>query len=147
MKVEKGNIVLDDEIISLDNITLIDVVRQGSPFDKPVFCLNVGYVDGSNRSIDASAHNSKIMLFHMLSKLGDKIIKEGNRNFGNIGIALINMDYVDSITYNVDTGLITIDLPNNQSSTFEATRAQAKRVLTRAEDVYRYYNHINEQQL
>ena len=147
MKVEKNNIVLDDEFIALDNVTLIDVVKQGSPFDKPKFCLNVGYVDGTNRTIDMYSYQSRIRLFDMLSKLGDKIIKEGNKNFGNIGIALINMDYVDGVTYNVDTGLITIDLPNNQSSTFEATRAQAKRVLTRAEDAYRYYNHINEQQL
>ena len=145
MKVEKNNIVLDDEIIALDNVTLIDVVKQGSPFDKPKFCLNVVYIDGSRRTIEASSAQSQMRLFYTLSRLGDKIIKEGNQSFGNIGIALINMDYVDGITYNVDTGLITIDLPNNQSSTFEATRAQAKRVLTRAEDAYRYYNYVNEQ--
>ncbi len=147
MKVEKGNILLDDEVIALDNVTLIDVVKQGSPFDKSKFCLNVVYIDGSSRTIEASSAQSKMRLFDMLTKLGDKIIKEGNQSFGNIGIALINMDYVDGVTYNVDTGLIIIDLPNNQSSTFEATRAQAKRVLTRAEDAYRYYNYINEQQL
>ena len=147
MKVEKGNILLDDEIVVLDNVTLIDVVKQGSPFDKPKFCLNIVYIDGSSRAVEASSTQSKMRLFDMLTKLGDKIIKEGNRSFGNIGIALINMDYVDGVTYNVDTGLIIIDLPNNQSSTFEATRDQAKRVLTRAEDAYRYYNYINEQQL
>lgn len=146
MKVEKGNILLDDEIVVLDNVTLIDVVKQGSPFDRPKFCLNIVYVDGSSRTIEASSAQSQMRLFYTLSRLGDKIIKEGNRNFGNIGIALINMDYVEGVKYNVDTERIIIDLPNNQNSTFRATPAQAKRVLTRAEDAYRYYNYINEQQ-
>ena len=147
MKVEKNNIILDDEIVALDNVTLIDVVKQGSPFDVPQFCLNVGFVDGSSRTMDMTSSQSRMRVFHSLSNLGDEIVKKGNYNFGNIGIALINMDYVLGVTYNVATQLITIKLSDDQSATFKASPIQAKRILTRAEDAYRYYNHINEQQL
>ena len=147
MIVEKNNMILDDEIVALDNVTLIDVVKQGSPFDAPQFCLNIGYVDGSSRTIDMSSSKSKMRAFHTLSKLGDEIIKKGNHNFGNLGFAVINMDYVEGVKYNISTQIVTVELPNKQNATFEASPMQAKRILTRAEDAYRYYNHIDEQQL
>ena len=147
MKVENGNILLDDEIVILDNVVMIDVVQVGSHFDKPKFALSIIYKDGTNRTIAMTVDNSKSKLFRQLNKLGKQIINEGNDNYANLGFSLINMEYINSVKYDkVDEKIIILSFGRHVNS-FRATHAQAKRTLSKVEDAYDKYNQSRVQQL
>lgn len=147
MKVENEYILLDDEIVVLDNVAMIDVAQVGSPFDKPTFALSVVYKDGTSRTIATTVDESKLKLFRQLNKLGKQIIKEGNDNYANLGFALINMDKVNRIEYDVEDKKIIVLSSNTRINTIKTTTSQAKRVLAKMEDAYNRYNQSRVQQL
>ena len=147
MKVEDGNILLDDEIVVLDNVAIIDVAQVGSPFDKPTFALSVVYPNGIGRTIATTDDKSKLKLFRQLNKLGKEIIDNGNDNYANLGFALINMDKVNRIEYDVEDKKIIVLSYNRRINTIKTTTSQAKRVLAKMEDAYNRYNQSLVQQL
>ena len=147
MKVENGNIILDDEIVILDNVAMIDVAQVGSPFDKPMFALSVVYNDGIGRTIATTVDKSKLKLFKQLNKLGKEIINNGNDNYANLGFALINMDKVNRIEYDVEDKKIIVLSSDRCINTFKTTTSQAKRVLAKMEDEYDRYNQSQVKQL
>ncbi len=147
MKVENGNIIFDDEIVILDNVAMIDVAQVGSPFDKPEFALSIVYPDGIGRAIATTDDKSKLKLFRQLNKLGKEIIDNGNDNYANLGFALINMDKVNRIEYDVEDKKIIVLSSNRRINTIKTTTSQAKRVLAKMEDAYNRYNQSRVQQL
>ena len=147
MKVEDGNILLDDEIVVLDNVMMIDVAQVGSHFDKPKFALSIVYNDCTSRTIAMTVDNSKSKLFRQLNNLGKQIVNEGNDNYANLGFALINMEYINSVKYDkVDEKIIILSFVRHVNS-FRATPAQSKRTLSKVEDAYDKYNQSRVQQL
>ncbi len=147
MKVENGNILIDDEIIDLDKVAMIDVAQEGSPFDKPTFALSVVYPDGTSRTIATTVDESKLKLFRQLNKLGKQIIKEGNDKFANLGITLINMHYIDHIEYYDDYTWVEFYSRGQQVNAFKGTTSQLKRVSAKASAAFEEYYHSRVQQL
>lgn len=147
MKVENGNILLDDEIVILDDVAMINVAQVGSPFDKPTFALSIVYPDGIGRTIATTDDKSKLKLFRQLNKLGKEIIKEGNDNFANLGIALINMHYIDHIEYYDDYTWVEFYSRGQHVNAFNGTTNQLKRVSAKAEVAFEEHYHSRVQQL
>ena len=147
MKVENGSIIFDDEIVILDNVAMINVTQVGSHFDKPKFSLSIVYDDCTSRTIGVTVDNSKSKLFRQLNKLGKEIIDNGNENYANLGFALINMDKVNRIEYDVEDKKIIVLSSDRCINTFKTTTSQAKRVLAKMEDAYNRYNQSRVKQL
>ena len=147
MKVENEYILLDDEIVDLDNVAMIDVAQVGSHFDKPKFAVSIVYKDATSRTIAATVDSNKSKLFRQLNKLGKDIVNEGNDNFANIGLALININYINSVKYDAKDEKIIVLSFGSHINSFWATPAQAKRVLSRVEDAYNKHNQSRVQQL
>ena len=147
MKVENGNILIDDEMVDLDNVVMIDVAQVGSHFDKPKFALSIIYSDATSKTVAESVDKSKLKLFGQLNKIGKMIINRGNDNFVNLGFALINMDLVNTVKYNAkDEKIIVLSLGRHINS-FRATPTQAKRTLVKVENAYNKYNQSRVQKL
>lgn len=140
MKVEKEMIVLDDEVVDLNNVTIIDIVKTG--FESSQFCLNIGYVGGTNRTIDVSVSNDRFKVLKRLNMLSEEI-QFVNDNFANIGFALLNMDNIDSVDYNQDKGTIEV-ISKGFISSFKASKNQAERTITRYYDAYDQYVRNNQ---
>ena len=147
MKVENGNILLDDEIVDLDNVAMIDVAQVGSHFDEPKFALSVVYRDATSRTVAITVDNNKSKVFRQLNKLGKQIINEGNDNFADIGLALINLDYINHVEWEVEDGKINVLSYNKHINSFRATSIQAKRILAKLKVAYDKYNQSRVQQL
>ena len=147
MKVENGNILIDDEIINLDKVAMIDVAQVGSHFDKPMFALSFVRDNGIGEIIASTDNKSKLKLFRQLNKLGNEIIDNGNDNYANFGFALINMDYINRIEYDVEDKKIIVLSSNRRINTIKTTTSQAKRALAKMEEAYNRYNQSRIQQL
>ncbi len=147
MKVENGNIVFENEIINLDDVAMIDVCQVGSHFDKPKFALSVVYKDATSRTIATSVDTNKVKLFRQLNKLGKEIVNNGNDNYANIGFALININYINSVKYDAKDEKIIVLSFGNHINSFWATPTQAKRTLSKVEDAYNKHNQSRVQQL
>ncbi len=147
MKVENRHILLDDEVVTLDNVTMIDVAQVGSHFDNPQFCLNVVYTDGTNREIEIIKDKTRLRVFKQLNTLDKAITNNGNDNFVNIGFALINIDNVKSIKYIKNTGKIEITSLTGYVNSFKVATNQAEHALTKFESAYNKYNQSQLQQL
>lgn len=138
MKVENGNIILDDEIIDLTKVMNIGLTGWGSPFETPKHCISFEYADGGNTTVDATVSTSKLKLFTMLNKIFKEMVKTGNDNFVNLGFVLVNMDFVDSVVYNKDNRSIVIT-SNECRHEYAVPAVQAKLIIDKYNKAYQQY--------
>lgn len=147
MKVEKENILLDDEIVALDDVALIKVVKREFDSATPEYCLNIGLINGEDILIDVLGDKNKVIQFSRLRKLGWEIIRNGNKNFADLGFAIVNMDYVNNVGYDSNCEMVFIKYDESERvDGFKANLEQAKRVLAKVDYEYFRYEEFTGKQ-
>ena len=140
MLVEDGIIHLDDEFVSLDNVTVIDIAELGRIADKTrAYYLNMHFIDGSNRVVEMSQADTRLSSLMQLRKLSKNIKKDNNSNFTCIEYALINMDYISHLYYDYGQESLNLMMDSKNVSSINMNSLEAQRVGQKFfSDFYKY---------